>query len=194
MTDDSSIPAGGDLPGGAPRASAGCAGPPPGGLLGPHRTGVLPFPPLTGYWINRLGAAFRTAVDRELKAHDLTRQQVATLAHVRQGLASSASDLTRAMCVDSTAVTRMLDRLEEKNLVRRVQDPEDGRRQLIELTETAEALMPRITAIARSVEGRFESDVTDDDLTTFHRVLVKMLENAGEALVPKLVPGEEFDR
>jgi len=153
----------------------------------PGHPDQLPFPHLTGYWVNRLAGAFRKTVDRELREHDLTRRQVGTLMHVHRGLARSASDLTRMLRVDSTAVTRMVDRLEEKGLLEREPDPEDGRRQLLSLTEDAEALMPRVMDVARRVEARFEDDVAARDLETFHRVLMKMLENVGEdhfALVP----------
>ena len=153
----------------------------------PGHPDQLPFPHLTGYWVNRLAGAFRTAVDRELREHDLTRRQVGTLMHVHRGLARSASDLTRMLRVDSTAVTRMVDRLEERGLLVREPDPEDGRRQLLHLTDEAEALMPLVMDVARRVEARFEDAVAARDLEAFHRVLMRMLENVGEdhfALVP----------
>ena len=139
--------------------------------------GVLPFPHVTGYWVNRLAAAFRTAVDRELKAFDLTRRQVGMLIHVERGCldgdsAPTASDLTRDLGVDSTAVTRMLDRLEEKNLVTRRPDSTDGRRQLIYLTASAKSLMPKLKDVARRVESSFEADLPPSDLETFQRVLM----------------------
>lgn len=153
----------------------------------PGHPDELPFPHLTGYWVNRLAGAFRTTVDRELRDHGLTRRQVGTLMHVHRGLARSASDLTRMLRVDSTAVTRMVDRLEEKGLIAREPDPEDGRRQLLALTEDAEALMPEVEDVARRVEARFEDGVSARDLRGFHRVLMAMLENVGEdhfSLVP----------
>ena len=146
----------------------------------PGHPDSLPFPHLTGYWVNRLGGVFRTAVDRELREHDLTRRQVGTLMHIAKGLAATASDLTRAMGVDSTAVTRMIDRLEEKDLVVRQQDPSDGRRQNLHLTAAAEGLLPKIHGIARSVEKRFEAGIPKAQLTVFHNVLMTMLENVGE--------------
>lgn len=146
--------------------------------------GVLPFPHVTGYWVNRLGAAFRTVVDRELKAFDLTRRQVGMLIHVEraavEGGAPTASDLTRELGVDSTAVTRMLDRLEEKGLAERRQDPSDGRRHLIHLTRSAKSLMPKLKDVARRVEGQFEAGIPPADLETFQRVLLDMLGNAGD--------------
>ncbi len=125
-------------------------------------------------------------MDRELKVLDLTRRQAAMLIHVERAVALdegplTASDLTRTLGVDSTAVTRMIDRLEEKELLERSPDPSDGRRHLIHLTRGAKALMPKLKATAQRVEGKFEAGVTKADLETFQRVVMHMLENVGEA-------------
>lgn len=141
---------------------------------------TLPFPHLTGYWVNRLASAFRTVVDRELRVHDLTRRQVGVMMMIRRGLGASAADLTRATHVDSTAITRMIDRLEEKGLIERSPDPDDGRRQLLHLTDAAHSLMPEIEAISKRVEERFEAGLRKSDLHTFHRVMMTMLDNVGE--------------
>lgn len=156
-----------------------------GGLGEPN--GVLPFPHVTGYWVNRLGASFRTVVDRELKVFDLTRRQVAMLIHVdraesQSGESPTASHLTRSLGVDSTAVTRMLDRLEEKGLLARSPDPSDGRRHLIELTPEARTLLPELMKTARKVERGFEAGIPRKDLLIFQTVMMQMLENAGENL------------
>ena len=103
--------------------------------FGRHET--LPFPHVTGYWVNRLAAAFRTEVDRELRDLDLTRRQVGMLHFIHRAGRVTASELTRSIGVDSTAVTRMIDRLEDKGLVSRSKDPDDGRRHLIALPAAA---------------------------------------------------------
>ncbi|MEM6674902.1 MAG: MarR family transcriptional regulator [Planctomycetota bacterium] len=141
----------------------------------------LPFPHVTGYWVNRLAAAFRVRVDRDLREFDLTRRQVGMLHFIHRLGGASASDLTRSMGVDSTAVTRMVDRLEDKGLVERRPDPDDGRRSIVELTSAARRLMPRFATIARGVEETFEDGIDEADLATFHAVLMRMLENVGEA-------------
>jgi len=143
--------------------------------LGDHER--LPFPHVTGYWVNRLAAAFRTEVDRELRQHELTRRQVGMLHFIARGERPTASDLTREMGVDSTAVTRMVDRLADKGLVARQRDPEDGRRHRLALTPEALQLMPRLSRTARKVEGLFEAGVPEERLAVFHDVLMDMLAN-----------------
>lgn len=147
----------------------------------PEKDPILPFPHITGYWVNRLASAIRTVVDRELKAFDMTRRQVAMIMHIERAGSPSASDLTQLLGVDSTAVTRMIDRLEEKELVQRHPDPNDGRRHLIEVTPEARALMPKIQRTAKRMEESFVEGVSPDELETFQRVMLRMLENVGEA-------------
>jgi DNA-binding MarR family transcriptional regulator len=137
----------------------------------------LPFPHVTGYWVNRLGAAFRTEVDRELRGFDLTRRQVGMLHFIARSDRPTASELTRQMGVDSTAVTRMVDRLSDKGLVTRAPDPEDRRRHLLALTPEARALLPRLSKRARKVEGLLENGISGERLAVFHEVLMNMLEN-----------------
>lgn len=137
----------------------------------------LPFPHVTGYWVNRLGAAFRTEVDRELRGFELTRRQVGMLHFIARADRPTASELTRQMGVDSTAVTRMVDRLSDKGLATREPDPEDGRRHLLELTPAARALLPRLSKTASKVEELFENGISGERLEVFHEVLMKMLEN-----------------
>ena len=134
--------------------------------------GILPFPHVTGYWVNRLASAFRTVVER---------------AEATGEGAPTASDLTRELGVDSTAVTRMVDRLEEKGLLERTPDPNDGRRLLIHLTPATDTLLPQIKGIARRIEARFETDISAKDLHAFQRVILRMLENAGESLGASLL-------
>ena len=166
-----------------PPGQRGVPGPSEAG--GPHlafkRHEALPFPKVTGYWVNRLANAFRTAVDRELRGFDLTRRQVGMLHFIAREDCTTASDLTRTIGVDSTAVTRMIDRLESKGLVIRKPDPEDGRRHMIEVTAAARQVMPKLAETAMKVEAPFEEGIPDEDLDAFHRVLMRMLENVDEA-------------
>ena len=147
--------------------------------FGRHET--LPFPHVTGYWVNRLAAAFRTEVDRELRDLDLTRRQVGMLHFIHRAGRVTASELTRSIGVDSTAVTRMIDRLEAKGLVSRSKDPDDGRRHIIELTTAARRVMPKLSRKAHKVEGSFEEGIAPEDIATFHSVLMRMLENVDQA-------------
>lgn len=74
--------------------------------------------------------------------HDLTAMQWQPLYMIAIGRANTAADLARQMQVDTGAVTRMLDRLQAKALVRRERSTADRRIVYLELTDTG-ANVPR---------------------------------------------------
>lgn len=71
-------------------------------------------------------------------AASVTLPQFILLAGLKDVGPTSASDLARARGVTAPTITRLVDRLLEARLVRRVEDPEDRRRVRIELTPRGE--------------------------------------------------------
>jgi DNA-binding MarR family transcriptional regulator len=71
----------------------------------------------------------------------------------RQGppFAMAATELADAGMLTSGAMTNRIDRLEHKGLVRRLQDPDDRRRVLVQLTETG------LERIEQATAARFET-------------------------------------
>jgi DNA-binding MarR family transcriptional regulator len=158
----------------------------------PDDTGhQLPFPHRTGYWVNRLAGEIRTRVDRRLKEHELTRSQLSIVMPLHVGRASTAAELTRELRVDSTAVTRLVDRLEAKGWLQRVADPEDRRVQRLELTAQARARIPEMQAVGDELEAGFLAGVDSADLAVFHRVLMQMLANVGEDVFAMIAEDED---
>lgn len=68
----------------------------------------------------------------------------------------SVSVLAEQLSVRPSTVSKMLDRLIEKNLVRRLNFEGDARRTMVHLTEAGEEMRGRI----RTVWGRFESELS----------------------------------
>src|SRR4051812_41943516 len=73
-----------------------------------------------GYLMGRVMSIVKEAVDHELGPTDLTHAQWVPLLKIYLGEASTVAELARECQVDVGAMTRTLDRLEAKNLVRRV--------------------------------------------------------------------------
>jgi DNA-binding MarR family transcriptional regulator len=62
-----------------------------------------------------------------------------------------ASELESKLLVAQYNLSRLLDRLENQNLIKRRPDPEDGRSRLIEITEQGRELRRRMWPIYRTV-------------------------------------------
>jgi DNA-binding MarR family transcriptional regulator len=65
-----------------------------------------------------------------------------------------AADVAEHMGVDAAAVTRLMDRLAEAGLVGRCELAGDRRARRIDLTPKAQALLPRLRAVADDAEAR----------------------------------------
>jgi len=80
-----------------------------------------------GQLMGRARASLLTTIDAELERFGLNSTQFAVLKHLGEGTARTAADLCRINRYDTGAMTRILDRLEEKGLVRRERCREDRR-------------------------------------------------------------------
>jgi DNA-binding MarR family transcriptional regulator len=90
----------------------------------------------------------------------------------RRGLIS-AGELAAAAGLTTGAVTAVLDRLEEKGLVRRVPDPKDRRRILVEVTERQREEAGRLYYPLKAMADPWFENLSEDDLRlliSFNRV------------------------
>lgn len=78
---------------------------------------------------------------------------------------------------DKNSVTKIIDSLEKKNLVRRVVDKNDRRINRIELTEDAEALSKLTTEVAIDFMNDVVRGVDEQDLDNFVKVMLQMKNN-----------------
>lgn len=89
-------------------------------------------------------SAFHRTVDAKVTDYDLTSMQWAPLLLLASGKASTAAELARCNNVDTSTMTRMLDRLESKGLLTRKRNSADRRVFDIELTEEGNRLAQKI--------------------------------------------------
>ncbi len=75
-------------------------------------------------------------------------------------------------------MTRMIDRLEEKGLLRRSRCPHDRRLVNLEITEKGQLAMPRMRLAAMRVVNRFLEGFTKTEARQLEGYLTRMLENA----------------
>ena len=127
--------------------------------------------------VHRLRVELVDALDRELARFDISAPQLIVLASVANSEADSASALCKSISYDPGAMTRMIDRLQQKGLVRRVPHPEDRRAMNLELTSAGRALYPQLLAAKEAVQAQFLRGFSDDDVRTLEALLNRMLDN-----------------
>ncbi len=116
------------------------------------------------------------ALEHELAPFDLTPQQAAVLLRSADQ-STSPSQLLAQVGTDTAGMTRLLDRLEAKGLLRRVRHPVDRRSILIELTEDARALLPRVAPVFRRVNRQLLAGFSEQETQQLAALLGRALDN-----------------
>ncbi|HSV19060.1 MAG TPA: MarR family transcriptional regulator [Casimicrobiaceae bacterium] len=127
--------------------------------------------------INRVRVELIDALDRELAPYDISAPQLIVLASVASGEADSAAGLCKSISYDPGAMTRMIDRLEQKGLVRRIPHPEDRRATNLELTVAGKALYPRLIGAKEAVTAQFLRGFSKDEIAMLEGFLLRMIAN-----------------
>ena len=110
------------------------------------------------------------AMETELErlGHDLTFSQFVTLKKL--GMSDghiSVGDLARAAELNPGAMTRLLDKLEEKGLIVRANDPTDRRALRIQLTDAGRAIYDQCSACSDRVRERALSGMSESECEQF---------------------------
>ena len=106
-----------------------------------------------GYLMRRIISLVSQAIEREMEPTGLTNAQWVPLLKIYMGLASTVAELARECDLDAGSMTRLLDRLEGKQLVRRVRSSDDRRVVNIELTDAGRAAAKGIPKILCSIQN-----------------------------------------
>lgn len=131
-----------------------------------------------GFLIGAVRARLVGSADTALEPLGLTLAQWVALISIRDG-AGTAADTCRAVGCDTGSMTRMLDRLEEKALLRRERSTTDRRVVHLMLTPTGEAMAKRAVPLVVGVINHYLRDFSDDEFDMLKTLLRKMLANAG---------------
>ncbi|MEO6800529.1 MAG: MarR family transcriptional regulator [Rhodanobacter sp.] len=131
-----------------------------------------------GFMVSGVRNAIWSAIERELQPLDITAAQFVVFNSIAKGRGSTIGDLCRVLGYDSGAMTRLLDRIEKKGLIRRVANPDDRRSYLIELTEQSAALVPKAQRLVQAVFGELLRGFDEREAVALKASLEKILENA----------------
>ena len=113
---------------------------------------------------------------------DLHPGQDQLIVRLEPGEAVSVSALAELLAVRPSTVSKMLDRLIEKNLVQRASNSADARRTMVSLTPGGEAMKLQIRSIWSKLEGELSASMVADD----YQRMMAALQQADGLLATKL--------
>lgn len=106
-----------------------------------------------GFVINWCARVFERRMAEALRPLELTPAYLPPLFTLAEVGGATQTELAKASAIQQPTMALTLRRMERDGLIVRVPDETDARRAVIRLTPAAEALVPRVAAVAREINA-----------------------------------------
>jgi DNA-binding MarR family transcriptional regulator len=147
--------------------------------VGLYRADTYRVEDSVGYLVTRVRASIFAAVDRELAPWGISAAQGSILIYIAHGRGDRAAAIARDYDYDTGSMTRMVERLTAKRLLRRVPDENDRRVLRLELTAGGRKLTEQMAEVAAKVLNLHLRGFTRAELEQLKALLHRMLDNRG---------------
>jgi DNA-binding MarR family transcriptional regulator len=131
-----------------------------------------------GYLLKRAGGQLTLTVDRALAPFDMTHAQLGIFLKLLHGHANTAADLARDLMTDTGAMTRLLDRLEEKGFIQRTRSCADRRVVEVALTSKGTELADQMTQVVIDALNHHLRGFSAAEVAQFTDFLKRMIANS----------------
>lgn len=129
------------------------------------------------YLLAQVCKAHRVAANEALSETGLHVGQEMMLHRLWNECGLTQSDLARQLCVEAPTVTRMLQRMEQSELIERAVDTEDGRVSRVHVTEKGRALKGEIEQSWQKLETKALGGFTVEERLLLRRMLMHLYDN-----------------
>lgn len=129
---------------------------------------------VVGTLIHDVAHLLRLRIDEALRPYGLTRVSWLAMGIVKQNEMLTQSDLAARLELGTAATGKLVDRLEERGLVRRYDDPDDRRANLLSVTAEARDLLERVKSIGEGLRDDVLQDLSEAERQRLQRSLQKI--------------------
>lgn len=130
-----------------------------------------------GYQINHLARLFAASMRERLEVHGVVPGQFAQLLALYEHDGLTQSELCRIVQIEQATMANTLNRMQRDGLIRKVQDPADGRRTLIELTPRARSLQDDLMGAARDINASATAGMSDAEVSALLATIETVMDN-----------------
>ena len=128
-----------------------------------------------GYLMKQVVDLVSRAIDARMAEHSLTDAQWRPLMLLLSNAQVTPTQMARKVGCDTGATTRMLDRLEDKGLLRRVRSTDDRRVQFLELTPEGHKAAAVVPLVITEVLNAHLADLTHPEIDQLRNLLQRMV-------------------
>lgn len=129
-------------------------------------------------------------IERHMEPYGITAAQFKVLIIMAQFDVDTPAELCRHLSLDSGSMTRMLDRLEHKNLLTRQRSEVDRRQVRLVLTQAGQVLANELPAIGADAMNQLAQAISPQELQSLEDILKKILLAAGDSIIVQRLGGQ----
>ena len=129
--------------------------------------------------VARVTRRWRKMLDERLKDLGVTQARSSTMVYLEKGGEGlTQRELASLMAIENPTLVRLLDSLEQQNLIERRPCPNDRRARRLHLTNAGRAFMDDLSERAEVLREEMLEGISDKEIECTVKVFHKILENA----------------
>ena len=129
--------------------------------------------------VARVARRWRKMLDERLKDLGVTQARWSTMVYLEKGGEGlTQRELASLMAIENPTLVRLLDSLEQQNLIERRPCPNDRRARRLHLTNAGRAFMDDLSERAEVLREEMLEGISDKEIECTVKVFHKILENA----------------
>jgi DNA-binding MarR family transcriptional regulator len=128
-----------------------------------------------GYWLRLVSNQVSHEFRRKLEQRGVTVAEWVVLRKLLEAAPLAPSQVADALGMTRGAISKLNDRLLQKELIEIAASPSDGRQQLVSLTRRGQTLVPQLAAAADENDHDFFSVLTTAEQSTLRKLVMKLV-------------------
>jgi DNA-binding MarR family transcriptional regulator len=133
-----------------------------------------------GYLMHRIVSSIETAVNRRARKHGLRIEEIRVLFRLFARDRQTVGELANETGIDRTTLSRLLTRMQNRGLLRRLRTAEDHRTVRLSLTKKGEELAQERQPTFRDYESIIVRGISPGEVKAFKATLIRMVANAAD--------------
>jgi DNA-binding MarR family transcriptional regulator len=139
----------------------------------------------TTFLLKRLGFAAKEHSHDAFEGTGLSPFHFAVLALLEEDPRETQAVIADALGYDRGHLVRLLDELEERDLVARKRDPDDRRRHVVKMTPEGRKALGKLRAIVGKLEDEFLAPLDAGERAVLHTLLVRLAAHHDPRCTPR---------
>lgn len=136
-------------------------------------------------WMNSFSIIVRYSkifLERKLKEYNLGFNEQVILMYLLKNENSNQESISKYFMVDKGAIAKTISKLEEKGFIKKNENPNNKRENLITLTQKGKNVIDQMKELLSEWESNINKGLSEDEIVSINRIANKMADNIIEAL------------